>query len=102
MQRSSANERLGLTLCYETDEEDGQTDIFIDDIHPDGLAALDGRLKLGDQIIQVGIGALLQAKHESAAISLITSPPPKKPRKPSSCAPTSSTSELLTSFPFPD
>ena len=33
--RTSAEERLGLTLCYETDADDGGlTDIFIDDIHP--------------------------------------------------------------------
>lgn len=51
--RSSGDERLGLTLCYETDAEDGLTDIFIDDIHPEGLAATDGRLRLGDQIIQI-------------------------------------------------
>ena len=51
--RTSGEERLGLTLCYETDAEDGVTDIFIDDIHPDGLAFKDGRLRLGDQIIQV-------------------------------------------------
>ena len=42
-----------MTLCYETDAEDGLTDIFIDDIHPEGLAAQDGRLRLGDQIIQI-------------------------------------------------
>ncbi len=53
MCRSSGDQRLGLTLCYETDAEDGLTDIFIDDIHPDGLAAQDGRLRLGDQIIQI-------------------------------------------------
>ena len=50
-------ERLGLTICHETDSEDKLADIFIDDIHPDGLAATDGRLRLGDQIIQVS-GAL--------------------------------------------
>lgn len=54
MKRASAEQRLGLTLCYEQDSaEDGLTDIFIDDIHPDGLAAKDDRLRLGDQIIQV-------------------------------------------------
>ena len=53
LQRSTKDERLGLTLCYETDAEDGLTDIFIDDIHPEGLAAQDGRLRLGDQIIQI-------------------------------------------------
>ncbi len=53
LRRSSAEEKLGLTLCYETDNADGFTDIFIDDIHPDGLAKKDGRLRLGDQIVQV-------------------------------------------------
>ena len=57
LQRASPDERLGLTLCYETDADDGLTDIFIDDIHPDGLAFKDGRLRLGDQIIQVNTGA---------------------------------------------
>ena len=52
-------ERLGLTLCYEDDYEEGNTDIFIDDIHPEGLAAKDGRLRLGDQIIQVNLIAIM-------------------------------------------
>ena len=56
MKRGSSNpgELLGLTLCYEDEDEEGNTEIFIDDIHPEGLAAKDGRLRLGDQIIQVG------------------------------------------------
>ena len=53
MRRNNSQELLGLTLCYETDGVDGFTDIFIDDIHPDGLAKKDGRLRLGDQILQV-------------------------------------------------
>ena len=55
LKRPSGNpsELLGLTLCYEDEDSDGNTEIFIDDIHPDGLAARDGRLRLGDQIIQV-------------------------------------------------
>ena len=44
---------LGLTLCYEDEDAEGNTEIFIDDIAPSGLAARDGRLRLGDQIIQV-------------------------------------------------
>ena len=47
---------LGLTLCYEDEDEEGNTEIFIDDINPSGLAARDGRLRLGDQIIQVREG----------------------------------------------
>ena len=53
LKRPILSERLGLTLCYEDEDEEGKTEIFIDDIHPDGLAARDGRLRLGDQIIQV-------------------------------------------------
>ena len=53
LQRSSNIEKLGLTLCYETEADDGVTEIFIDDIHPEGLAARERRLQLGDQIIQV-------------------------------------------------
>ena len=47
---------LGLTLCYEDEDAEGNTEIFIDDIAPSGLAARDGRLRLGDQIIQVRAG----------------------------------------------
>ena len=50
---NNPSELLGLTLCYEDEDEDGQTEIFLDDIHPLGLAARDGRLRLGDQIIQI-------------------------------------------------
>ena len=55
MKRPCGNpsELLGLTLCYEDEDNEGNTEIFIDDIHPSGLAARDGRLRLGDQIIQV-------------------------------------------------
>lgn len=83
LSRSSGEERLGLTLCYETDAEDGLTDIFIDDIHPDGLAAKDGRLRLGDQIIQINgedIKTKSQAQdiflHSNGDISFLVARPP--------------------------
>ena len=63
LRRSSADEKLGLTLCYETDNTDGFTDIFIDDIHPDGLAKKDGRLRLGDQIVQVYFNKVQNIKY---------------------------------------
>ena len=50
---TAPSEMLGLTLCYEDEDEEGNTEIFLDDIHPLGLAARDGRLRLGDQIIQI-------------------------------------------------
>ena len=53
VKRASPSERLGMTLCYEDEDAEGNTEIFIDDIAPEGLAARDGRLRLGDQIIQI-------------------------------------------------
>ena len=70
-------------MCYETDAEDGLTDIFIDDIHPEGLAALDGRLRLGDQIIQInGIDVKTKAQAQdiflgsTGDISFLVARPP--------------------------
>ena len=56
-------ELLGLTLCYEDEDSEGNTEIFIDDIHPSGLSARDGRLRLGDQIIQVLTGLKCSLLH---------------------------------------
>jgi hypothetical protein len=50
---------LGLTLCYEAEDSQGRTEIFIDDIHQGGLAERDGRLRLGDQIVQVKRGKIV-------------------------------------------
>merc|ERR1719431_998483 len=64
LKRPNPSERLGLTLCYEDEDEEGKTEIFIDDIHPDGLAARDGRLRLGDQIIQIN-GVQVKTKQKA-------------------------------------
>ncbi len=70
LRRSLPSERLGLTLCYEVASPpeaaeaeaeaaaeavgpDQEASIFVDDVHPEGVAARDGRLRLGDQIVQV-------------------------------------------------
>ncbi|VDN04704.1 unnamed protein product [Thelazia callipaeda] len=52
LKRSRSCPRLGLKLCYNTEIENG-TDIFIGEIECGSIADLDGRLKLGDQILQV-------------------------------------------------
>jgi len=64
LKRPNPAERLGLTLCYEDEDEEGNTEIFIDDIHPEGLAARDGRLRLGDQIIQIN-GVKVKTKQKA-------------------------------------
>ena len=48
------------------------TDIFIDDIHPEGLAAQDGRLRLGDQIIQIN-GVDVKTKTQAQEIFVTSS-----------------------------
>ncbi|CAH1783428.1 unnamed protein product [Owenia fusiformis] len=52
LHRASSEERLGLTLCYGSTDED-LTDIFISEIDPYSIAAQDGRIKSGDQILQI-------------------------------------------------
>ena len=49
----SSEEKVGLTLCYGSADDD-VTDIFISEVEPYSVAARDGRIREGDQIIQVG------------------------------------------------
>ncbi|XP_022240352.1 E3 ubiquitin-protein ligase PDZRN3-like isoform X2 [Limulus polyphemus] len=52
LHRSGSQEKLGLTLCYESTEE-VETDIFISEIDADSIAGRDGRIQAGDQILQI-------------------------------------------------
>ncbi|XP_052285535.1 E3 ubiquitin-protein ligase PDZRN3-like isoform X1 [Dreissena polymorpha] len=52
LQRTSEADKLGLTLCYGS-SEDGITDIFVGEVEPYSVAAKDGRIREGDQIIQI-------------------------------------------------
>ncbi|KTG07279.1 hypothetical protein cypCar_00040799, partial [Cyprinus carpio] len=47
--RLSSQEKLGLTLCYRTDEDE---DIYVSEIEPNSIAARDGRIREGDRILQ--------------------------------------------------
>lgn len=71
LKRASPSERLGMTLCYEDEDAEGNTEIFIDDIAPEGLAARDGRLRLGDQIIQInGVKVKTKAKAQEMFLTI--------------------------------
>ncbi|XP_050412867.1 E3 ubiquitin-protein ligase PDZRN3 isoform X3 [Patella vulgata] len=50
--RTSAEEKLGLTLCYGS-LEDEITDIFISEVDPCSIAGNDGRIREGDQLLQI-------------------------------------------------
>ncbi|KAG7261048.1 hypothetical protein CRUP_025187 [Coryphaenoides rupestris] len=44
-------DKLGLTICYRTDDED-EAGIYVSEIDPNSIAAKDGRIREGDRIIQ--------------------------------------------------
>uniref|UniRef100_A0A673IVS3 E3 ubiquitin-protein ligase PDZRN3-like n=1 Tax=Sinocyclocheilus rhinocerous TaxID=307959 RepID=A0A673IVS3_9TELE len=67
LQRKTTQDKLGLKLCYKTDDE--KSAIYISEIAAEGIAAKDGRVQEGDQIIQIN-GMDIQS-HE-AAVTLLT------------------------------
>ncbi|XP_034735571.1 PDZ domain-containing RING finger protein 4-like isoform X2 [Etheostoma cragini] len=50
--RLNNQEKLGLTLCYRTDEEEDVA-IYVSEISPNSIAARDGRIREGDRILQL-------------------------------------------------
>ncbi|XP_072026157.1 E3 ubiquitin-protein ligase PDZRN3-like isoform X2 [Amphiura filiformis] len=48
--RNSGSDKLGLTLCYGQEDDIG---IFISEVDPNFIAGEDGRIKEGDQILQI-------------------------------------------------
>ncbi|XP_070559720.1 E3 ubiquitin-protein ligase PDZRN3-B-like isoform X2 [Ptychodera flava] len=51
LRRTNSNDKLGLTLCYGNDDE--ETGIFVSEIEPYSIAGQDGRVREGDQILQI-------------------------------------------------
>ncbi|RVE71608.1 hypothetical protein OJAV_G00053450 [Oryzias javanicus] len=50
--RLSSQEKLGLTLCYRTDEDEDLA-IYVSEVCPNSIAAKDGRIREGDRILQI-------------------------------------------------
>ncbi|XP_051568233.1 E3 ubiquitin-protein ligase PDZRN3-B-like isoform X3 [Myxocyprinus asiaticus] len=67
--RTNIQDKLGLTVCYRTDDED-ETGIYVSEIDPNSIAAKDGRIRQGDRIIQIN-GIEIQNREE--AVALLTS-----------------------------
>ncbi|XP_075905751.1 PDZ domain-containing RING finger protein 4-like isoform X2 [Nelusetta ayraudi] len=63
--RVNSQEKLGLTLCYRTDEEEDVA-IFVSEISPNSIAARDGRIREGDRILQIN-GQDVQDRQEAVA-----------------------------------
>ncbi|CAN0038464.1 unnamed protein product [Lampetra fluviatilis] len=59
-------EKLGLTVCYRTDEEE-DLGIYVSEIDPNSIAAKDGRIREGDRILQIN-GVDIQGREEAVAL----------------------------------
>ncbi|KAL7864585.1 hypothetical protein AOLI_G00160050 [Acnodon oligacanthus] len=66
LQRVTYQDKLGLTLCYKTDDEE-ETGIYVSEIDPKSIAAKDGRVREGDRIIQIN-GVEIQNHEEALAV----------------------------------
>nr|XP_057943852.1 E3 ubiquitin-protein ligase PDZRN3-B isoform X2 [Doryrhamphus excisus] len=67
--RANIQDKLGLTICYRTDDED-EAGIYISEIDPNSIAAKDGRIREGDKIVQIN-GIEIQNRED--AVMLLTS-----------------------------
>ncbi|XP_053551747.1 PDZ domain-containing protein 4 [Bombina bombina] len=64
--KSSHQDKLGLTVCYRTDDEE-DLGIYVGEVNPNSIAARDGRLREGDRILQIN-GVDVQNREEAVAI----------------------------------
>ncbi|XP_077429969.1 E3 ubiquitin-protein ligase PDZRN3-B isoform X3 [Vanacampus margaritifer] len=67
--RANIQDKLGLTICYRTDDED-EAGIYISEVDPNSIAAKDGRIREGDKIVQIN-GIEIQNRED--AVVLLTS-----------------------------
>ncbi|XP_028850808.1 PDZ domain-containing protein 4 isoform X2 [Denticeps clupeoides] len=64
--KSRQQDKLGLTVCYRTDDEE-DLGIYVGEVNPNSIAAMDGRIREGDRILQIN-GVDVQNREEAVAI----------------------------------
>ncbi|XP_053706184.1 PDZ domain-containing protein 4-like isoform X2 [Synchiropus splendidus] len=64
--KSSQQEKLGLTVCYRTEDEE-DLGIYVGEVDPNSIAAKNGRIREGDRILQIN-GVDIQNREEAVAI----------------------------------
>lgn len=73
LRKTTSEEKIGLTVSYSSangsgsDDTETCTEVFITDINPESVAARDGRLRQGDQILQVN-GRDVTTKEETESL----------------------------------
>ncbi|KAM4572078.1 PDZ domain-containing protein 4-like isoform 2-T2 [Fundulus diaphanus] len=66
--KSRQQDKLGLTVCYRTDDEE-DLGIYVGEVNPNSIAAMDGRIRKGDRILQIN-GVDIQ--NREAAVAILT------------------------------
>ncbi|EMP39010.1 PDZ domain-containing RING finger protein 4 [Chelonia mydas] len=66
--RVSSQEKLGLTVCYRTDDEE-DTGIYVSEVDPNSIAARDGRIREGDRILQLPLAVVRHSRATGTARS---------------------------------
>uniref|UniRef100_A0A3B3BAE9 PDZ domain containing 4 n=1 Tax=Oryzias melastigma TaxID=30732 RepID=A0A3B3BAE9_ORYME len=64
--KSRQQDKLGLTVCYRTDDEE-DLGIYVGEVNPNSIAAVDGRIRKGDRILKIN-GVDIQNREEAVAI----------------------------------
>ncbi|XP_049623439.1 PDZ domain-containing protein 4 isoform X2 [Suncus etruscus] len=64
--KSSHRDKLGLMVCYRTDDEE-DLGIYVGEVNPNSIAAKDGRIREGDRIVQIN-GVDVQNRAEAVAV----------------------------------
>uniref|UniRef100_A0A7N6FAT6 PDZ domain-containing protein n=1 Tax=Anabas testudineus TaxID=64144 RepID=A0A7N6FAT6_ANATE len=64
--KSRQQDKLGLTVCYRTDDEE-DLGIYVGEVNPNSIAAIDGRIRKGDRILKIN-GVDIQDREEAVAI----------------------------------
>ncbi|XP_029012785.1 PDZ domain-containing protein 4-like isoform X2 [Betta splendens] len=64
--KSRQQDKLGLTVCYRTDDEE-DLGIYVGEVNPNSIAAVDGRIRKGDRILKIN-GVDIQDREEAVAI----------------------------------
>ncbi|XP_068598890.1 PDZ domain-containing protein 4-like [Brachionichthys hirsutus] len=64
--KPSQQEKLGLTVCCRTNDED-DLGIYVGEVNPNSIAAKNGRIREGDRILQIN-GVDVQSRDEAVAI----------------------------------
>ncbi|KAM6981630.1 PDZ domain-containing protein 4-like isoform 2-T2 [Tautogolabrus adspersus] len=64
--KSSQQDKLGLTVCYRTDDED-YLGIYVGEVNPNSIAAMNGRIREGDRILQIN-GVDVHNREDAVAI----------------------------------